>query len=486
MAPSSNAVVAIKTPQDDEETEAEPTTKKSSKKLEDQGLFMRIATNPYFENTTMGVIVFNALWMGADTEWNHESLKVDGKLPLDPAATVIENFFCIYFTIELTIRFLAFPEKRMCLFDAWFVFDGILVCCMILETWIMVIVKAIIGGGGEGVGPLGALRLLRLLRLARMGRLMRFVPELGKLVKGMIKAFRSVFFILIFLILVMYVFAIIFTGTLSDREKYPLTPACESLSEAEIEEEVACIADFEYSDDGGPYGRDLFATMGDSFMTLFTRGVLGDNLDETVQAILDESVWLMWAFFIFFAITFATLLNMLIGVICEVIQDAAEEEERQDNESLLKTTIEEAFDEIDLNDDGVVSPKEWAQVKKNEKVRQTLKTLGLEEERMEERLEQMSNFIFREKDDHSEDGGQGLTVEELTRRVVEMRPDADASALDLELMKSQVVKDQKLFKTKLRKMQCMLNKHLNGTNPKRNNSKSLSGRFSFASSLASS
>merc|ERR1719262_1334721 len=105
---------------------------------------------------------------------------------------------------------------------------------MILETWLMPFLEAVvIDGEGGGVGPLSALRLLRLLRLARVGRLMRFVPELKKLVKGMIKAARSVVFILIFLVLVIYVFAIIFTGSLSDREKFPLTPKCADLTEAQ-------------------------------------------------------------------------------------------------------------------------------------------------------------------------------------------------------------------------------------------------------------
>merc|ERR1711896_78588 len=125
-------------------------------------------------------------------------------------------------------------------------------------------------------------RLLRLLRPARMGRLMRFFPELLKLVKGMVKAFRSVIFILIFLVLVMYVFAIIFTGSFSNRETYPLTPYCSDEEAAGLNQTDDCLPDGEF----GELGRDYFATMGDAFMTLLTRGVLGDNLDETVDAIL--------------------------------------------------------------------------------------------------------------------------------------------------------------------------------------------------------
>jgi len=420
------------------------------------GLIERIATNSYFESTTMGVIVFNAIWMGIDTEWNHNALKDEnGKAPLDPMATVIENFFCFYFTFELTIRFFAFRQKRQCFGDSWFVFDSVLVGCMIFETWFMVILAFALGVSGS-IGPLGALRLLRLLRLARMGRLMRFVPELGKLVKGMVKAARSVVFILIFLVLIMYIFAIIFTGSFSDREAYPLTPYCAWEVAHGQEESEGCLGEGEF----GELGQDLFATMGDSFMSLFTLGVLGDNLDFCVQAILDESVILMWVFFVFLIITFATLLNMLIGVICEVISDAAAEEEQQENENLLRTTIEEAFAQIDLNADGTVSANEWSNIKDNEAVRTTLVKIGLEEERLDERLEQMQNFIFLQKD-VDEDGEQvGLTVEELTKKVVEMRPDADASALDLSLMHSQVAVDQKMFKKKLKKLQNMLNKHL--------------------------
>merc|ERR1712172_159917 len=142
----------------------------------------------------MSVIVANAVWIGVDTEWNHENLRTDDGLPLEPLSIVVENFFCVYFTVEVLIRFGSYREKKLCFFDPWFVFDSCLVGCMIFETWIMgVIVKAIVKSDGSGgVGPLSALRLLRLLRLARMGRLMRFVPELGKLVKGIIKAARSV------------------------------------------------------------------------------------------------------------------------------------------------------------------------------------------------------------------------------------------------------------------------------------------------------
>jgi len=430
----------------------------------------RMAYSPYFESCTMAIIVFNALWIGIDTQWNHANLATDGVLPLEPVSIVIENFFCVYFTIELTIRFLAFREKQLCFFDSWFVFDTTLVACMIFETWVMVIVEAIMASEqGGGVGPLSALRLLRLLRLARMGRLMKFVPELGKLVKGMVRAAKAAVFIIIFLVLVIYVFSIIFTSSLGDREKYPLTPYCSwerrhgINNTADVDDELELGNGMMCLDDGdfGPKAQDLFATMGDSFMTLFTRGVLADNLDETVDAILAESLILMWMFFIFLIITFATLLNMLIGVVCEVISDAAASEDEIATVSSLKETIEDAFDEIDTNDDGLVCPREWAKIKDNQHVRKSFSNIGIEDERMEERLKQMEEMIFDFQLDESGEmtrqvsepagacGRSGLKVQELISKVVSIRPDQGASALDLELVKAQTQKDHKYFKKTL-------------------------------------
>merc|ERR1719223_1947067 len=93
-----------------------------------------------------------------------------------------------------------------------------LVLFMVIETWVLEIVNLVMGGGGGGIlAKFSALRLLRLLRLTRMARLMREVPELLTLVKGMINATRAVSFILMFLLLCMYVFAIIFTAQLGDN-----------------------------------------------------------------------------------------------------------------------------------------------------------------------------------------------------------------------------------------------------------------------------
>lgn len=280
------------------------------------------------------------------------------------------------------------------------------------------------GGGGSALASLSPFRLLRLLRLTRMARLMRFVPEMMTLVKGIIAAGRSVGFIFLFLVMVVYVFGILFTSQLEDRKEYPLT-------------------------EDGEEAQDLFATLGDSMMSLFTRGVLGDNLAETVQAILDKSVGLMWAFWVFFIITFATLLNMLIGVLCEVISSSAEDEAEQESVKGIRHDLETAFDDLDEDNNGIVTRKEWEHMKTHPKVFTTF--CDVFEDRVDERLHQLEELFFgkaEEEKPQEKKGGKreqpeiGLPLDDVIDQIIAMRPNQNASALDMEMLHRNAEVDQ--------------------------------------------
>merc|ERR1719272_2841479 len=80
-----------------------------------------------------------------------------------------------------------------------------------METWVMLIVMAAMGGGGSPVGGTSILRLFRLLRLSRLMRMLRSLPELMILIKGMATAMKSVAYVMALLVLITYVFSIAFT-----------------------------------------------------------------------------------------------------------------------------------------------------------------------------------------------------------------------------------------------------------------------------------
>merc|ERR1719335_720273 len=90
-----------------------------------------------------------------------------------PVFIIAENSFCTYFTFELFIRFMAFRRKRFAFRDFWFLFDGMLVFLMIIETWIinglMMVVMGDSASGGAGNASIR--RMVRMVRMLRISRL---------------------------------------------------------------------------------------------------------------------------------------------------------------------------------------------------------------------------------------------------------------------------------------------------------------------------
>merc|ERR1719199_2418273 len=139
-----------------------------------------------FANFTVGVVIFNAVYIGFDSDYNNAQ-------NIYRAAIVFQacsQFFCVYFTWELIVRFLAFEKKHDCMKDGWFKFDFFLVSTMILDTWVLMPTLFFMGGGVQI--PTQPLRMLRLFKLTRMARLMKALPELVSQIKGLMRSMRAI------------------------------------------------------------------------------------------------------------------------------------------------------------------------------------------------------------------------------------------------------------------------------------------------------
>jgi len=146
------------------------------------------------------------------------------------------------------------------------------------------------------------------------------------LVKGIMGAVSGVGFIMIFLIGVMYVFAILFTSTVAEIDY-----DCSSQWD---DEDVYWVA------------QCRFANIGGSMMTLWVNGVLGDNLADIAGVCIAHSHTTMWIFWVFFFISNMTLLNMLIGVLCEVVDAEASSEKSNIQESNLRFALRSALETL--------------------------------------------------------------------------------------------------------------------------------------------
>merc|ERR1719269_451387 len=87
---------------------------------------------------------------------------------------------------------------------------------MVMETWVFTAPALFLGGSGSPLG--GQASILRLLRLSRLLRMLRSLPELMILVKAMVTAMKSVFYVMVLLVIATYVFAIACTQLSVDTE----------------------------------------------------------------------------------------------------------------------------------------------------------------------------------------------------------------------------------------------------------------------------
>jgi len=204
--------------------------------------------------------------------------------------------------------------------SSWLVFDMVLAASMIWETWIQV--ALVILFDWEPIGPGGAtnsLRILRLFRVARMARLMRMLPELCVLVKGMAAGMRAIAAVMVMGFLILYVFAIVFVqlGT--------------------------------------------FANVPAGIQFLLSQVLCGFDSDFFQKQL--EAGWTNYiAFLMFMLLASFTLLNMLIGILCQVISDVTNEAQEEQTMYDLDMQVDCITAALDDNNDGRFSLSELEQM----------------------------------------------------------------------------------------------------------------------------
>lgn len=385
---------ALRTP------EVDPYDKDAVEKAKyTDGPLGQIATSKVFEFSTLGMICFNALMIGVDTDYNARIGKPENLWEGPIGFIIIENMFCGYFTIEVLIRFFAYKKKTDSLCDAWFIFDSALVSMMIAETWVM----PFIGAGGPGF--LGVFRLLRLLRITRISRIMRAVPEMMVIVKGMLAATRTVACTGFLMVVVLYIFSIIFTDAYHEDPNL-----------AEDDEDF----------DAKIEAQATFGTLGKSMFSLFIMGTILDDYTACTTVILatKQRDTMMFWFILCTLISSFMMLNMLVGTIFEVVSATKEGESVLAVENNLREAIATIFQKMDKDSNQVISRGEFLEMRNNKLVREALKSLDIEDEH----FDLYAELFF--KTEESEGVMPSLSYDKLVSMILRLKPGGFVSALD--------------------------------------------------------
>lgn len=304
----------------------------------------RIVKNPIFEGFMLSVITFNAIWIAVDTDHND----ADTLMEAHAVFILAENIFCIIFTSEIFVRFMAFRHKTSMFQDGWFIFDSLLVTLMVLETWVFVLILALGAGAGSGLlenaSILRIARMFRLARMARLARLLRAVPELMILIKGMLSAARSVFFTLCLLFILLYLFAIAMTQLTLNTD----------------------------------VGDLYFASVPKSMYSLFIYGSLLQNAGIVCDALGDESIIFAAVYLLFVILAALMVMNMLTGVLCEVVSAVAAIEKDSMLVSYVSSRMAKVVHDLDEDGDNCVSRDEFEQLLTHVDASRALQDVGVD------------------------------------------------------------------------------------------------------------
>jgi len=289
--------------------------------FKEEGMCIYVADSHAFHAMSFLMIMANAVYIGVEADWNKAATPSEAAWPFK----FCDQLFCTFFTCELVVRFFTFRRKRDWFRDNWFLLDSIMVVLMIFETWILVLILSMIAGPGDeavNTGIFGGMgRMLRLLRLTRISRLMKLIPELVTMVKGMIAAIRAVHAALIILILLVYVFAILMNSLIPEME--------------------------------------TFNSVRTSMVTLLVQGVLLDDISGLTRSLITlGSVASLMFLAIFVLLSALTVMNMLIGVLCQVVLDVSAEEKENLVKGQMQKTLLVMLERLDADDSGQLSKAE--------------------------------------------------------------------------------------------------------------------------------
>lgn len=245
-------------------------------------LMKQVERSVWFQGFIISIIVIAALTVGAKTYPLPDGVEL--------AINYLDNFITIFFLVEISLRFLACDDKLRFFKDPWNIFDTIIVV-----------------GSLVPLSETEMILVARLLRVFRVLRLVSIIPDLRFLINALLKAIPKMGYIALLMFIIFYIFA-----------------AVGSIFFERVNE-------------------TLWGDIAVSMLTLFRVATFEDWTDVMYETM--EVYPLSWIFYIIFIfLTAFVFLNMMVGVVLDVMtqETAAKEHDAQEhNHQALVTQISE-------------------------------------------------------------------------------------------------------------------------------------------------
>eukprot|EP00930_Biecheleria_cincta_P060175 TRINITY_DN4586_c0_g2_i2.p1 TRINITY_DN4586_c0_g2~~TRINITY_DN4586_c0_g2_i2.p1 ORF type:complete len:728 (-),score=133.08 TRINITY_DN4586_c0_g2_i2:249-2432(-) len=315
---------------------------KNTHLYKDMGCFGKIVKDQRFDTVSTFLIVSNAIWLGIDCAWNTAETLADA----DIGFIIVENFYCLAFLAELVIRYGALQRTWYCFKDYWLLFDVFIVSVVTFDTWVMFSIMMATGTSVNVINPsiMRILRILRLTRVARIIRLLHYFPEVMVLLSGLAVAIRSVLACVSLLGITIYIFAIVFNQ---------LTR-------------------------GYPSNSEHFESLSTSLKTLTFRVCFYDGLNKLGGDLFQENAIHGCVLLVFLLLAPLTVMNMLIGVLAEVIRVVATTEHETMAMQAVAYTIQEVLPDPAVDGDRMVNQEQFVQLLNKDTTVNAFKEIGVD------------------------------------------------------------------------------------------------------------
>lgn len=253
-----------------------------------QNKFERIRANKWFEAFVISVIVISALLVGAKTY----------ELPagMSSVTLFLDWFISAFFLTEITIRFLAEKRKRYFFKSFWNWFDTLIVVVSLIPA-----------------DDTELALIARLVRVFRVLRMISIIPELRILLVSLVKALPQLAYVMLLMFIIFYIYAAV-GSTLFEN----INPV-------------------------------LWGDITISMLTLFRIMTFEDWTDVMYETQEVYSLsWIFYLTFIFF--TAFAFLNMVIGIVVNVMERENEKARAEKEAALLEEQIAQGHVEPTLHD----------------------------------------------------------------------------------------------------------------------------------------
>ena len=253
-----------------------------------QNKFERIRANKWFEAFVISVIVISALLVGAKTY----------ELPSGMASVTLflDWFISAFFLTELTIRFLAEKQKRFFFRSFWNWFDTLIVVISLIPA-----------------DDTELALIARLVRVFRVLRMISIIPELRILLVSLVKFYAQLAYVMLLMFIIFYIYAAV-GSTLFEN----INPV-------------------------------LWGDITISMLTLFRIMTFEDWTDVMYETQEVYSLsWIFYLTFIFF--TAFAFLNMVIGIVVNVMERENEKARAEKEAALLEEQMAQGHVEPTLHD----------------------------------------------------------------------------------------------------------------------------------------